>query len=101
MNILNITTIQATNPEGSTFLAPKPHIRNYPETLLSMSHPHNHFFSTDFNVTLPPWPWTSKQSLTMIFKTKLEEQYVPHMWHSTLEIFMVKVTDHPSFAECS
>jgi hypothetical protein len=52
--ILKIPTIQATNPEDSTFLAPKPHIRNYPEPLLSMSHFHNHSFDTDLNVTLPP-----------------------------------------------
>jgi len=52
--ILKIPTIQATNPEGSTFLTPKPHMRNYPEPLLSMSHPHNHFFNTDPNATLPP-----------------------------------------------
>jgi hypothetical protein len=58
--ILKIPTIQTTNPYGSTFLTPKPHIRNYPKPLSSMSHPHNHFFNTDLNITLPPWPWTSK-----------------------------------------
>jgi hypothetical protein len=51
--ILKIPTIQATNPEGSTLLAPKLHIRNYPEPLLSMSHPHNHFFNTDLNPVTP------------------------------------------------
>lgn len=49
--ILKIPNIQATNPDGSTFLAPKPHIKNYPEPLLTMSHSHNHFFNTDLNVT--------------------------------------------------
>jgi len=29
------------------------------------------------------------------------EQYVLQTWHSMLETFEVKVTDHPSFVECS